>query len=184
MPGPLAGLSRAELCRLYFDEKLSQWQIAERFGVTQGAIFYWFKKHKIRARSHDDSLILLGKSGRFTGAKNPRWTGGRHINVQGYVMLRMPAHPRADNRGYVREHIYVWEKANGPLPKGWHIHHKNGKKTDNRLKNLEALTREAHALLIPRLQKRIAELTQQLEEANRELKRLRPNPKRRFHLHS
>ena len=37
-------------------------------------------------------------------------------------------------------HRKVWMDANGPIPKGMHIHHINGNKHDNRLDNLAMLT--------------------------------------------
>lgn len=43
-----------------------------------------------------------------------------------------------------REHRMVWETANGPIPDGYVIHHKNGDKLDNRLENLEMMTRAQH----------------------------------------
>src|SRR5262245_58151001 len=131
----LKGLTKADLERMYFAEGMSQWDIARHYKVTQGAIFYWFRKFKIRSRSHDDSLILFGKSGRFTGPNNPKWNGGR-IPHHGYTLLRRPDHPRSDRRGYVREHIIVWEEHYGPVPNGHDVHHKNGKKDDNRITNL------------------------------------------------
>lgn len=41
-------------------------------------------------------------------------------------------------------HRYVWEKANGPLRKGWVVHHRNGNRGDNRLGNLLAMTHSDH----------------------------------------
>ena len=160
--GFLSSLTKEELHKLYHDDELSMHQIAARLDVTMGAIWYWMKKWDIPTRSHDDGLIALGKSGRFTGEKNPRWTGGRHVNPGGYWMIRMPEYPRATSRGYVLEHIYVWEQAHGPVPKGWEVHHLNGVKTDNRIENLLAMEGHKHKDYIPALQRRIQELEAQL----------------------
>ncbi len=39
---------------------------------------------------------------------------------------------------------YVWEQANGPIPSGQMIHHKNGNKKDDCLENLELMTYKKH----------------------------------------
>jgi HNH endonuclease len=41
-------------------------------------------------------------------------------------------------------HRLVWIDAHGPIPRGYVIHHRNGNSRDNRLANLELLTRAAH----------------------------------------
>lgn len=57
-------------------------------------------------------------------------------------------HPRKDgyyqnkNRGLL--HRYVWAEANGSIPRGMHVHHKNHIKSDNRLENLALLRRTDH----------------------------------------
>jgi hypothetical protein len=161
--GYLKNLTREDLYHMYHEEKMSMHEIADKLNVTFGAIWYWMKKWDIPTRSHDDALILLGKSERFTGEKNPRWTGGRHINPGGYWMIRMPNYPRATNRGYVLEHIYIYEQAHGPIPKGWEVHHINGVKTDNRLENLLAMEGHKHKDFIPALQRRIQELENEIK---------------------
>lgn len=42
-------------------------------------------------------------------------------------------------------HKVIWIKANGAVPSGYIVHHKNGNKLDNRLENLEILTAQQHA---------------------------------------
>ena len=44
----------------------------------------------------------------------------------------------------VYQHRLVWERENGPIPKGFHVHHKNGDKRDNRIENLELLSGFEH----------------------------------------
>lgn len=46
-----------------------------------------------------------------------------------------------------RLHIYIWEKANGKVPNGYQIHHKDGNKDNNELDNLQLLTRSEHMKL-------------------------------------
>ena len=76
--------------------------------------------------------------GRFNG----NWKGGMTRHKAGYIMLKLPEHPRARTMGYVFQHILVMEQMLGrPLLPHETVHHRNGVRDDNRPENLELWTR-------------------------------------------
>jgi hypothetical protein len=85
---------------------------------------------------------------RPVGPAHHRWKGGRVLRG-GYVLIRRPDHPRADSRGYVKEHILEVEKALGKfLPPGVEVHHVDEDKAHNRHANLVACQDHSyHSLL-------------------------------------
>lgn len=44
-----------------------------------------------------------------------------------------------------RLHVYVWQRYNGKLPDGYHVHHIDGDKTHNDIDNLAAVSKRKHA---------------------------------------
>ena len=67
---------------------------------------------------------------------------------KGYVLVYFPTHPAATNRGYVYEHRVVAEEMVGRrLRSDEHVHHRNGKRWDNRPENLEVMNARDHARL-------------------------------------
>jgi hypothetical protein len=76
------------------------------------------------------------------------WNGGFTITTKGYRAIKMPSHPRADSKGYVLEHILIFEKAAGiSVPEGCCVHHINGNKSDNRIENLCMMTHSSHTAM-------------------------------------
>lgn len=75
---------------------------------------------------------------KITGEGNPCWRGGSYIDDKGYRRVRMPNHPKAQQNGYVLEHVLVAEAMLGrPLKPGEEVHHKNRVRDDNRPENLK-----------------------------------------------
>jgi hypothetical protein len=100
--------------------------------------------------------------GTVRGENNGNWKGGV-TESRGYRLIRKPRGKSA----YTFEHIAVWEEANGPVPKGWDVHHLNGIKDDNRLENLLAQSASDHHSnkgLHP-YEERIRQLEQRLSDA-------------------
>ena len=69
---------------------------------------------------------------------HPCWNGGYlRSRDDGYLMVKKPDHPRANNNGYVFVHILVAEEGLGrPLRDGETIHHINRNRQDNRPENI------------------------------------------------
>ena len=81
---------------------------------------------------------------RPSGSKHYRWKT-RNLTAHGYVKIRVgKSHPLADPNGYAYEHRVVWASAGYPLLRGQILHHVNGDKTDNRVCNLDAISRAEH----------------------------------------
>lgn len=79
------------------------------------------------------------------GKRSTAWKGGRIKDRLGYIQIWLPEHPNAKIGGYIHEHRLVMSKKLGrPLETWEFVHHKNGIKDDNRLNNLEIVTKNLH----------------------------------------
>ena len=78
------------------------------------------------------------------GENSPSWKGGKRKNQDGYIALHNHIVPsrfasmKSPGNNYVGEHrIIMAEHLDRPLYKYERVHHKNGRKDDNRIENLE-----------------------------------------------
>lgn len=103
--------------------------------------------------NNDDYFIALLKSGRVkvdaaTGIVyslahgKPKAVGAKQS--AGY--LHMSAGPSRTERHYILLHRLVWLSAHGAIPDDKEVNHKNGNKRDNRIDNLELVTRGQNAI--------------------------------------
>lgn len=125
-----------------FKEGFIPWNKGKRTGIKP-----WLGKKRDKKTKEKISKKLLGV---YIGKKSSRWKGGRFKTKQGYIYINCPEHPRVKRkkRKYLGEHTLIMEKYIGRYLKDFEeIHHINGIKGDNRIKNLRLMTDATHASL-------------------------------------
>ncbi len=113
----------------------SSWNKGKHPKYVQG------KNHPMYGKKHSKKTKKkISKNNFWKGKKGKdasQWKGGKIKDKDKYIRIHKPKHPFANSLGYIAEHRLVMEKILGRyLKKGEGVHHKNGKRHDNRPENL------------------------------------------------
>ena len=88
-------------------------------------------------------------SGRKQNIKHePKWYKGKKFYRKPNGYYKLPY-----EHGGTYMHRFVWADIHGEIPPGYHIHHINGDKSDNRIDNLECIQASKHTRLHSRSSK-------------------------------
>lgn len=112
--------------QLYLDG-YSLEQVAKQIGVTRQCVYKAFKKRNFQLRGVNFKPYQFYDGKKFS------------LRSNGYYSLT--------NNDRCLMHRYVWENIKGNIPIGYDIHHLNEDRSDNRIENLECLSKSDHTKL-------------------------------------
>lgn len=120
------------LTRLYHDRGLSQREIAQRLGVTQGTISNEMRKHGIETRAAKPRRVERATFSHDADGHEQWVVNDPEGTTQGVFVAQL----QAISEGVDPSEVFADGKS---------VHHRNGIPFDNRPANLEVVTREQHA---------------------------------------
>ena len=108
--------------------------IARLAGVTRQAVQWWLVNNGFGLRKRILKPYVIFRGEKFSADK------------KGYMMSTTTI-----GRSL---HRFKWESMRGPIPKGFHVHHKDENKMNNSIYNLECLSPKDHGELHAKLRKK------------------------------
>lgn len=156
--------TKDELYNMYIVKDKTMKEISEELKIAVGKVYNLIKKYNIKSKTRENNKkwcerISKSKKGHSynkgikmsdeqkenLSIKKSGGIGKKTITSIGYIKIYFPDHPKSDKFGYILEHDLIMECVIGRhLKKDEIVHHKNEIKTDNRIKNLQLMTRSEH----------------------------------------
>lgn len=85
---------------------------------------------------------------KISEANSIKGIGHKKKRGDGYIAIYFPDHPKSSAEGYIMEHVLIMECFIGRWLKDDEVvHHKNKIRDDNRIENLQLLTKIEHSRL-------------------------------------
>lgn len=136
-----------------YNELGSLQKVADYFGVSKKLILNYMNRHGI-ARNTPNSCKQ-----RKDRNKNNNYHKGYIITDSGYKLVKCNNHPKADSKGYVREHILVVEDSIGRnLKDNEVVHHVDRNRLNNDINNLVLMDKEEHRSLHSREPRKVIDI--------------------------
>lgn len=142
-------------------------QLGEKYGISAGKTYYLLRDagcsfirtrrkpctpeermrrslaHKGKRMSEDQKRRISERNS--CGYNGLNGYGHTKMHNRGYILAYVPKHPHAHKDGYVMLHTVIMERAIGRYLSGDEVvHHKNHDRTDNRLENLQLMSKKEH----------------------------------------
>lgn len=117
--------------------------VAKRIGRTKSAVDHMASRLKI---AKDPESMFRIKSKAKSGEAAGNFKGYRRKTTKGYIALYRPGEEGTDKNGMIMEHRYIMALHIGrSIAPDEAVHHINGIKTDNRIKNLRLMDFGEHS---------------------------------------
>lgn len=142
---------------LWYNQNYTTKQMADFFKVSPNTIVSFRQRSKLPARGWANNINPFkgrkhskesrDKLSKALKGKKPWNYKGWYIDHHGYKLIIAKDHPNA-YKGYIKEHRHIMSKHLGrPLNRNEIVHHINGDKLDNRIKNLVITNLSNHSSL-------------------------------------
>lgn len=151
------------LIELYVNKGMPCSEVAKHLSISRFKVWFWLKQYCVERRGVVESRVLSVKNGyreplkgrtrgpmpaetkallKSIGLERNKHTPGYRKTSNGYY-----EYTRGDNKGRVVHDVIMESVIGRPLRHDEVVHHINGIRTDNRIENLELMTRAEHTSL-------------------------------------